>query len=361
MNADLCVCIGIKPGVKCNDPFYQHAKYRFIYEEQETFNGAFDAMYETLINENKVQQKNVYDVFENMNFLHGKLSQPKTSDNNITYLGDYDSIDSTDLDAFGYEEMVYHTAEFGHVDWKRGLYGIKQSLNNYVNEPHVVSYHKSSIQLHWRDLFAINEQFMGGVVDDGRNYPGSAGILVFFRWFLLQKLRENNLIEKYDRFVITRSDYLFQVPHVDVSMLDEQYVWIPDEEHYGGYTDRHAVLSKGNIEDYLDIMNSFVKDSMNYLYKLTTNSSVRVCNLETLIKYHLTVYKGNPDYIKTFPYVMYAVRATDGTTRWGLGRWSDEYNYYIKYDGEYGKAMNYKRLFDASNKNVAEFYKNLIG
>jgi hypothetical protein len=74
----------------------------------------------------------------------------------------------------------------------------------------------------------------------------------------------------------------------------------------------------------------------------------------------LLVYKENPEYIKTFPYVMYAIRPIDGTTRWGMGRWSDEYNYYIKYDGEYGKAMHYKRLFEESNKNIEEFYKKLI-
>jgi len=360
LNADLCVCIGIKPNYDYSNPFYQSAKYRFVYEEQEAFNEAFDTMYDTILKENQHQRKNVYDVFENTNFLYGKLPHPKTSDDNIEYLGDYDSVELTDLDFFSYEEIVYHSAEFGHEDWKRGLYGIKKSLKNFVSEKNVVSYRKQSVQLHWRDLFAINEQFMGGIVDNGKNYPGSAGILVFFRWFLLQKLRENNLIEQYDRFIITRSDYLFQVPHVDLSMLDEKYVWIPDEEYYGGYTDRHAVLSKHNIEDYLDIMSSFVNDSSNYLSKLKLNSSFWVCNLETLIKFHLLVYKENPEYIKTFPYVMYAVRPIDGTTRWGLGRWSDEYNYYIKYDGEYGKAMHYKRLFEESDKNVEEFYKNLI-
>jgi len=360
LNADLCVCIGVKPNYDYSNLFYQSAKYRFVYEEQEAFNDAFDTMYDTILKENQHQRKNVYDVFENTNFLYGTLPHPKTSDDNIEYLGDYDSVELADLDFFGYEEIVYHSAEFGHEDWKRGLYGIKKSLKNIVSEQNVVSYRKQSVQLHWRDLFAINEQFMGGIVDNGKNYPGSAGILVFFRWFLLQKLRENNLIEQYDRFVITRSDYLFQVPHVDLSMLDEKYVWIPDEEYYGGYTDRHAVLSKHNIEDYLDIMSSFVNDSSNYLSKLKMNPSFWVCNLETLIKFHLLVYKENPEYIKTFPYVMYAVRPIDGTTRWGLGRWSDEYNYYIKYDGEYGKAMHYKRLFEESNKNVEEFYKNLI-
>ena len=57
---------------------------------------------------------------------------------------------------------------------------------------------------------------------------------------------------------------------------------------------------------------------------------------------------------------MYAIRPVDGTTRWGLGRWSDDYNYYIKYDNEYEKAMYYKNKFDNLNMDVADFYKELI-
>ena len=251
LNADLCVCIGVKSDYDYSNPFYQNAKYRFLYEEQGSFNEAFDLM----------------------------------CDN-------------------------------------------KQ----------------------WRDFFSIDEQFMGGVVDDERTYSGSAGILVFFRWFLLQKLRENDLINQYDRFVITRSDYLFQVPHAELSMLDENNIWIPDEEYYGGYTDRHAVLSKQNIEGYLDIMHSFLNDSENYLSNLKSSS---VNNLETLIKFHL-LYKQIP--VKMFPYVMYTVRPVDGTTRWALGSWSDEHGYYIKYQNEYKKAMLYKLLFESIHKNKKEFY-----
>ena len=33
--------------------------------------------------------------------------------------------------------------------------------------------------------------------------------------------------------------------------LNQRYIWIPNGEKYGGYTDRHAVLSKLNIHDYL--------------------------------------------------------------------------------------------------------------
>ena len=39
--------------------------------------------------------------------------------------------------------------------------------------------------------------------------------------------------------------------------MDEKCIWIPDGEHYGGYTDRHVVLSKNNIESYLNIFTNF--------------------------------------------------------------------------------------------------------
>ena len=39
---------------------------------------------------------------------------------------------------------------------------------------------------------------MGGVMDPHHQHPGSAGILIFFRWFLLKNLVENDLISQYE-------------------------------------------------------------------------------------------------------------------------------------------------------------------
>ena len=69
---------------------------------------------------------------------------------------------------------------------------------------------------------------------------------------------DNDLINKYDRFIITRSDFIFLLPHPKVELMNKNYIWIPNCEHYGGYTDRHVVLSKNNIESYLNIFNNMV-------------------------------------------------------------------------------------------------------
>ena len=46
--------------------------------------------------------------------------------------------------------------------------------------------------------------------------------------------------------------------------MNNNCIWIPDCEHYGGYTDRHVVLSKNNIESYLNILNNLVLRSNEY-------------------------------------------------------------------------------------------------
>ena len=55
-----------------------------------------------------------------------------------------------------------------------------ESLNEEVGD-----YKK---HLHWREFLKIKDQFLGGIKDTQHQHPGSAGILIFFRWLLLQKL-----------------------------------------------------------------------------------------------------------------------------------------------------------------------------
>jgi hypothetical protein len=208
--------------------------------------------------------------------------------------------------------------------------------------------------LHWREFLKIKDQFLGGIKDNDNQHPGSAGILIFFRWFLLKNLVENNLINKYNRFVITRSDFIYQLPHPKLDILDENKLWIPDCEHYGGYTDRHVVLSKTNIEPYLNILNNIVCRSNEYFTKMKNKTN---WNLEKLIKFHLE-QNNVLHLVKEFPYVMYSVRNTNGSTRWSEGIYSIELGYFIKYQSEYDKSSYYKKLFNKYKSTVMLKYKS---
>ena len=348
LNADLCVCIGVKPDYDYENPFYKLAKYRFLYKETDDFGDAFEYAY-NIISENKPK----YECLKNVNTLYGKLENPQQSTENITNYGICENIKDK-INDFDDEQIIIHTENFNNELWKNQVYGIKNSDdNNFINQENVTTYKKP---LYWRKFLKVKNHLFGGVKDDKDEHPGSAGILIFFRWFLLKNLIDNDLINEYDRFIITRSDYIYQLPHPKIEIMNEDNIWIPDCEYYGGYTDRHVILSKNNIESYLNIFNNLVLRSNEYYMKMINNFE---WNLERLIKFHL---KQNNviDLVKEFPYIMYAVRSNNVSTRWSVGEYSNDLGYYIKYITEYDKSTKYKDEYEKSQLTIDEFYKNKL-
>ena len=348
LNADLCLCIGVKPNYDYNNPFYNFAKYHFLCNEPEDFGDAFDYAYNILS-----KDKPKYECLQNINTLYGKLDVPQQSTENITYYGNNPNI--INFDELNDDEIIIHTKDFPDDLWKNQIYGIKKGDNKLLIQENVTTYKKP---LPWREFLKVKDQFLGGIKDKDNEHPGSAGILIFFRWFLLKNLIDNDLINKYDRFIITRSDYIYQLPHPKVELMDENMIWIPDSEHYGGYTDRHVVLSKNNIHNYLNILNNFVLKSNEYIIKMNMKNKYD-WNLEQVIQFHLE-QNNVLHLVKEFPYVMYTVRNIYGSTRWMLGIYSNELGYYIKYGSEYNKSSYYKDEFEKSALTIDEFYKKYI-
>jgi hypothetical protein len=278
------------------------------------------------------------------------LDKPKTNTNNITYYGTYN--EGFNINDYDDNEIVIHTKDLLYDSWKNQIYGIKNSNNNLVNQTNIDTYKKG---LYWREFLKIKNQFLGGIKDKDNEHLGSAGILIFFRWFLLKNLIDNDLINKYDKFIITRSDFIYQLPHPKVDLMDKNYIWIPDNEHYDGYTDRHVILSKEHIEPYLNILNNFVLKSNEFFIKMNT---YREWNLEKVIKFNLKQNKVL-HLVKEFPYIMYSVRSINGTTRWSYGTYNHNLGYYIKYHTEYTKSTYYKNKYHNSGLSIDEFYKDL--
>ena len=346
LNSDLCVCIGVTPNYDYNNPFYQLAKYKFTFNEPDDFGDAFEYAYNIIC-----QDRPKYECLKNMNALFGKIQHPKQSTENITYYGNNENI--TNFDIFNDDEIIIHSKDFPDNLWKNEIYGIKNTENDIVSEENVITYKNP---LYWREFLKIKDQILGGIKDGHDQHKGSAGILIFFRWFLLKNLIDNDLINKYDRFIITRSDFIYQLPHPKVDHMNENCIWIPDCEHYYGYTDRHVVLSTNNIELYLNIFNNFVLRSNEYFIKMKNKHN---WNLEQLIKFHLE-QNNVLHLVKEFPYIMYSVRNINGTTRWSEGIFSNQFGYYIKYQTEYDKSTYYKNEFQKSTLTIDEFYKEKI-
>lgn len=373
LNADLCLCIGVKPDYNYENPFYTTAKYKFLYNEPDDFADAFDYA-------DSCFNKDLFEKLNNVNSIHSKLDFQKQTKNNIKYIqnkdmGKYINFNYENENKLGdggelhsdivnnskihnidnIEEIVYHNIHFKDNNWKNQLYIVEKTndfmeYNNLKEEANVITYKRP---INWREFLKIGDQFMGGIKDLKHQHPGSAGILIFFRWFLLKNLTENNLIAEYDRFVITRSDFIFQLPHPKLELMNENFIWLPDNEYYGGYTDRHAVLSKYNIKQYLNILNCFILKSNEYYMKM---SKFNQWNLEKVIKFHLEQNKMG-GLIREFPYIMYSIRSSNGKTRWMAGVYNNSLGYYIKYIPEFDKPTYYKKLFERENLTIDNFYR----
>lgn len=173
----------------------------------------------------------------------------------------------------------------------------------------------------------------------GINHPntiGSGAVLFYYRWRALENIKKLGLTSEYDWFIVTRSDYMYDVPHVPLSMLSYDSVWIPDGEKYGGVTDRHLICPSSFIERSIDMLRYILTEPDDFLFKYKQWLNGKGANPETFIAYYLEK-QGIP--VRFVPYFMYTVRELDekaNPTQFGLaGRIKfRNTNYSIKYPTE---------------------------
>jgi hypothetical protein len=192
---------------------------------------------------------------------------------------------------------------------------------------------KWPITFDWRELMLVKDQWLGGI--KGRDaHPGSAAILIYFRWLLLQNIVSEGLLSKYDRFVITRSDFFWSIPHPPLSVLSPSEIWFPDGEYWGGLTDRHHIVSTDDIPKVINLIDDIVLRPDYLTARMSTRGD---WNLERYILFHLVEH----DLLrrtKLFPYVMFTVRDDTDKTRWAAGSLNEDLGLIVKYDTELASA-----------------------
>ena len=134
--------------------------------------------------------------------------------------------------------------------------------------------------------------------------------------------------------------------------LDPNYIWIPNGEKYGGYTDRHAILSKNNFYDYLNLLEPILLQPDKLYEKMKSRGD---WNLERYIKFHLD-RKGYSSKVKFFPYIMYSVRDEKIKTTFRPGTYSHKHKYFIKYFKEYLSTIIFYYLIKQENINYNNFF-----
>ena len=316
LNADLCLCFGIKSDYNVNNPFYNLAKFKFLYVQPEYVEDAFEYAY-NVISRNRPK----YEKLENINALYGKLENPNQLTDNITYYGDFKNI--SNIEDFNDDEIVVHTDNFADNLWKNKVYGIKKTENNLISQENVTTYKKA---LYWREFLKLNHPSLAGIKDN--NFVSDT-LLIFFKWFLLKNLNDNDIISNYERFIITKSDFMYQLPHPKVEYMNENCIWnlAPDN-------DNHVVLSKHNIEPYLNIFNHIVLRSNDYFMKMQNNND---WDLKQLLKFHFE--ENNLTFFNNLPHIMYSVQD-------------------INCHDDYNKSTYYKNYYEQSGLTIDEFYKS---
>lgn len=203
----------------------------------------------------------------------------------------------------------------------------------------------------WKKMLKIKDFWLARLKGSSKIRSGTGGLLIYNRWILLQNILKYNLLKKYDRIVITRSDFFWCLHHPKMENLNSNYIWIPNGEKYGGYTDRHAILSKENFYDYLNLIEPILLEP-NKLFDLM--KSKKNWNLERYIKFHLN-RKGYKGKVNFFPYIMFTVRNSKIKTTFRPGTYSYKHRFFIKYFKEYLSTFIYYFILGEKNKKYSNY------
>jgi hypothetical protein len=168
-------------------------------------------------------------------------------------------------------------------------------------EPITLLNHNSSS---WQDriypYILSDSGILGGVKH--ANFYGSGAIALVVRYYLYSAIKQYKLDEKYDRFIITRTDHYYSCPH-DISELQPaEHVFIPQGEDYFGICDRHTVLHSSNVASVLDVLRPLIAFPEEYSIPLGFYPS----GPEQILYRTMTrMHQIHPSMIHRFPRVMF--------------------------------------------------------
>jgi hypothetical protein len=225
--------------------------------------------------------------------------------------------------------------------WRNSTYRFTiPEYNDYYNAFELIeSFNAQKSNFNWNELLTIGNNLFGGVRRPGIH--GTGGILLFFKSLLLKNIEISGLLNKYDRFVITRSDFYWMSPHPTLDLLDPNFVWVPDGQAAFGFTDRHVVLSSKNIVEYLTLLDLLLTGDKTALQSVANRTGM---NLES---FYYSYYNQKDDLktIKRFPYIMCLVRGESDDTKSVIGTYHPRLRCYVKNAPEYTDALKNSRRF----------------
>ena len=204
----------------------------------------------------------------------------------------------------------------------------------------------------WREELLKYTNPKYGLFGGVKGHEGSGAVIFMSRWFVRKAYEENNWGDKYDRFVLTRSDHFYECQH-DLSILDHTKLWLPTGEDYGGITDRHLVVSRELFLRAIDIIFTPVRHPTKYVDSELTERY----GPEKLIKRRWTE-ENLWDSVRRFHRVMFTCAVPGDQTRWSkMSADAVSEGVHLKYPKEHTRAKEYCERSIGGQPMSQEFYK----
>lgn len=204
----------------------------------------------------------------------------------------------------------------------------------------------------WRNYCQIPGIFMGGV--SNCSHPGSAGILLGFRWLVHKKILELNLLDKYDWFILTRADELYLCKHFNFFQMVKTHALLPTGEYYGGFSDRHIIGKSSLFMTMINITTELVCNSEYWLKTLKrSGESFNLEKIQKVLWFHRNIS------VSEFSRSMFTVRTKTDPTRWSKGEAHPDvakFGLKLKYTNEFSSTVKYCKITNVTEalKNIAE-------
>ena len=200
----------------------------------------------------------------------------------------------------------------------------------------------SRIDNEWECLLSVGDMFFGGT---GLGQTVGSGAIIFFWREVLNRHITTEILEEYEWFIITRSDFLWLSPHPNVKDLNPREVYFLDGEQHGGLSDRHIIFHRSNAEKIFSLASPLFNESAKVkqsLLELETD-----LNPEIYIKFAIE-QMGLFQNIRLIPYLGFTTRHGETQTRWSSGNFSKKLGFFVKYPSEYESAKLVGFLFRRS-------------
>jgi hypothetical protein len=186
-----------------------------------------------------------------------------------------------------------------------------------------------------------------GLFGGASHRHGSGAIIFMCRYYVTLFLQQHNLLKKYSRFVITRSDHYYACSY-DMSQLSNEYIHVPIGEDWKGITDRHLIVSSAHVLQALNMYPPLIHNTSKLLLLLrqqpnnhgASSSPLLRMNPESFIKARWKE-EGIWNLVRRHDRVMFTCAVDGDTTRWQRHSHTAENDYggvYVKYRMEFDAA-----------------------